>query len=98
MVSDYWERQQEALAALLAAREALDAVQRRLEDYLRHLEGASRVYKGYQRADYMASASRSRTAALEEAREAVSHLGDALTAWWPNLTTSYWITEQDPAA
>ena len=89
----YHARYAEARAALQAAQEALDAVERRLEGYWRSVEDASRSTKGYLRDRHDAGAEAYRRQALEEAAEAVAHLGDALRAWWPNLTLSYWVTE-----
>lgn len=87
----YHDRYREASAAVQAAREALDAVDRRLESYWRALESASRSTKGYLRDQHERAARTMREQALEEAKEAVGHLGDALGTWWP--TVDRWAQE-----
>lgn len=81
----YYDRYRESAAAVQAAREALDAVERRLESYWRALESASRATKGYLRDEHERAARTYREQALEEAHESVGHLSDALGTWWPNV-------------
>lgn len=97
MVMTWYERSQQAKQALQAAREALDAAERRLDGYHRALQSSTRVYRGYQRDEYERSAGVARKAALEELHEAVRHVGDAITAWWPNMAVSYWLTDSTAA-
>jgi len=86
MVMSYWDRRQEARACLLAAREAIDALERRLE---RYWEGATHDtgHQTYRRLELERYLGQTRDEALREAAEAVEHVTDAVRAWWPNTGT-----------
>lgn len=85
MVTSYWDRRQEARACLLAAREAIDALERRLE---RYWEATTRDtgHQTYLRHEQERYLGQTRDEALREAAEAVEHLTDAVRAWWPDET------------
>lgn len=89
----HFQRHLEAKKALQAAREALDAADRKLEDYYRALQSVSKTYKAYMRQEAEAVAKAARIKAMDEITETVKHLRDAVHVWWPHLTLAYWMTD-----
>lgn len=89
----HFQRHLEAKAALQAARESLDAAERRLEDYHRALERVTKTYQAYMRQEAEAVAKAARIKAMDEITETVMHLRDAVHVWWPHLTLAYWMTD-----
>jgi len=81
MVKSYWDRRQDAKAAILAAREAIDALERHLERYCEVISSDT-GYKTYLRLEHERHLSNIRAQALMEAGEAAQHLGDAIRSWW----------------
>lgn len=83
MVSTYWERHQAFSAAVQAAREALDAAER-IEEAYWTLASRAHDPKPYimdEREKHLRS---QKERAIEELEEAIFHVRDAISAWWPN--------------
>jgi len=82
-------RHAEFLAALTAARDALDALEARATDY-RDAYTPNGAMKGYQRDAYERRLTDLMNAALHEATDAVGSITDAVAAWWPTLGRTSW--------
>ena len=81
MVKHYWQRHEDFRAAILAAREALDAAERAEETYYGIVVQPHQP-KAYIMAEREQSAARLADRAIEETLEAAGHLADAIGAWW----------------
>ena len=77
----YWQRHEDYRAAILAAREALDAAERAEQTYY-GIVIQGHDPKAYIMSEREQSAARLADRAIEETTEAVAHLADALRAWW----------------
>ena len=84
------QRHAEFLAAITAARDALDAFEARATDYRDAFLPSSGAMKGYQRDAYERRLVDLKTAAFREATDAVSSISDAIVAWWPATGRSSW--------
>jgi len=83
MVKSYWERRQDAKAALLAAREAVDALEKQLDHYWEALtrDTSNRTYLRLEAERHLRNV---KGRALLEAAEVTRHVADAVAAWWPD--------------
>lgn len=83
-------RHAEFIAALTAARDALDALEARATEYRHAYANPNPAMKGHQRDAYERGLTDLMNAALHEATDAVGSITDAVAAWWPTLGRTSW--------
>lgn len=93
-MKSYGERRNEAKQALQASREALDAVERRLNRYWEAIV-QDRGHQTYLRLEQERWLRLLREETLEEAAEVARHLQDAIAAWWFDQTIK-WPRDPEP--
>ena len=81
MVKHYWERHEDFKAALLAAREALDAAERAEKAYFQTVSRADSNV-AWLREQSGEALRNKKSRVVKEFYEAACHLKDALRAWW----------------
>lgn len=81
MVKHYWERHEDFKAALLAAREALDAAERAEEAYYGAVSKPHNP-RAYMQAQNEQDCRNKKIRVMNEVSECVQHLGDAIRSWW----------------
>lgn len=84
------QRHAEFLAAITAARDALDALEARATEYRDAYLPPNGSMKGYQRDAYERRLVDLKTAAINEATEAVAAISDAVVSWWPTVARRSW--------